>query len=500
MPHLLLAALVVAAPAPADNLPDDRARAITPFLDAQTYAVVRLDLTKVDAEGLVAALRDFGLIDEGEVKALRAAAGPWLGAFGKAGGKELYYVFSLADGAQVPFAVVPLGGGADAAVLAGLLNDALAAPGPREKVGEALFAGDKAALARVRGRKPAARPELRKALAAAGDRAVQAAFIPPPQLGRLLEGAMPNLPAELGGASSKPLTRGVEWAALGLDVTPAPAARLVVQAPDAASAKGVERALVTALKSLAAQAEVPEAEKFAARLAPAQQADRIVLALDGKEARAAQAVVRHGLASAAKAQAHESLKQLVLAAMNHADSHGGDLPAVAILDKGGKPLLSWRVALLPYLGEEKLYKEFHLNEAWDSPHNRKLIARMPAVFRGPSWRLNAQGKTVYLAPTGATTAWPGGPKGLRFPASITDGTSNTIFLVMADDAHAVEWTRPVDLTIDPGKPHAGLGRQTGAFLVGMADGSAHPVQPKISKETLAAAFTPSGGEVLGPDW
>ena len=52
-------------------------------------------------------------------------------------------------------------------------------------------------------------------------------------------------------------------------------------------------------------------------------------------------------------------------------------------DKNGKPLLCWRVHILPYLGEEKLYKEFHLDEPWDSPHNKKLLSQMPKIYRAP---------------------------------------------------------------------------------------------------------------------
>ena len=65
------------------------------------------------------------------------------------------------------------------------------------------------------------------------------------------------------------------------------------------------------------------------------------------------------------------------------DAHGKKLPASAIRDRAGKPLLSWRVALLPHLGQDALYKQFKLDEPWDSEHNRKLIPRMPAVFN--SW-------------------------------------------------------------------------------------------------------------------
>src|SRR3712207_2423045 len=104
---------------------------------------------------------------------------------------------------------------------------------------------------------------------------------------------------------------------------------------------------------------------------------------------------------------------------NYHDAHG-HLPAVANFDPRGRPLLSWRVHLLPFLNEEKLYKEFHLDEPWDSEHNKKLIPRMPRVYQGPNRGLNAAGKTIYLAPVGEAAAFPGGPKGVRFPAAFPD--------------------------------------------------------------------------------
>src|SRR5262249_52947907 len=142
-------------------------------------------------------------------------------------------------------------------------------------------------------------------------------------------------------------------------------------------------------------------------------------------------------------------------------------PAAAIVDKDGKPLLSWRVAILPYLDEKELYEQFHLDEPWDSEHNRKLIDRMPAVYTNPE--LGALGqKTVYLAPAGDGTMFAD-KKGMTLK-SIVDGTSNTIMLVEADADHAVEWTKPDDLKFDPKQPTAGLtGIRPGAFLALFAD-------------------------------
>jgi len=88
--------------------------------------------------------------------------------------------------------------------------------------------------------------------------------------------------------------------------------------------------------------------------------------------------------AAARTQAVNNLKCIGLAMHNYHDMHKR-LPPAAICDATGRPLLSWRVALLPFVdvAENKLYGEFKLDEAWDSPHNLKLLERMPFVYQTP---------------------------------------------------------------------------------------------------------------------
>src|SRR6185295_2767398 len=104
--------------------------------------------------------------------------------------------------------------------------------------------------------------------------------------------------------------------------------------------------------------------------------------------------------------AMNNLKIIGLAMHNYHDTNQR-FPAAAIYDKQGKPLLSWRVAILPYLNQKQLYESFHLDEPWDSEHNRKLIPRMPAEYAAagamppPGAKpAPALGKTRYVLPTG----------------------------------------------------------------------------------------------------
>src|SRR4051794_32826384 len=83
-------------------------------------------------------------------------------------------------------------------------------------------------------------------------------------------------------------------------------------------------------------------------------------------------------ADAAHKASAESLKELAIAFHNYASAHN-EFPPAAVVGPDGKPLYSWRVVILPYLGEKKLYDEFRPGEAWDGPNNKKLLAKMPKV-------------------------------------------------------------------------------------------------------------------------
>src|SRR5262249_44509944 len=101
-----------------------------------------------------------------------------------------------------------------------------------------------------------------------------------------------------------------------------------------------------------------------------------------------------------RVQARRNLRKIAEAIQIYHHDHA-HLPPPAIMDKQDKPLLSWRVALLPYLGPEGLYEQFKPDGAWDSPHNKKLLARMPAVFAavGPKAAKNTTNYQYVVGPT-----------------------------------------------------------------------------------------------------
>ena len=179
----------------------------------------------------------------------------------------------------------------------------------------------------------------------------------------------------------------------------------------------------------------------------------------------------------------------------------GHFPAPALARRDGTPLLSWRVAILPHLGHRSLYERFRLDEPWDSPHNRALLAEMPPEFACPGGPGRRAGRTGYLVvvgptsdPTSVNTSFePTRGVDLR---EITDGTSNTV-LVLETDA-LVPWTKPDDLRWSQGGPTPRLvSPHPGGTHVLLADGSTRFLKPTIRPQVLLAILTINGGEVTG---
>ncbi len=197
--------------------------------------------------------------------------------------------------------------------------------------------------------------------------------------------------------------------------------------------------------------------------------------------------------AARRTQSSNNMMQILLAMHNYHDALGA-FPAAYSADKEGKPLLSWRVHILPYIDEEELYKQFHLDEPWDSEHNKKLIEKMPAIYRSPNSTAEP-GKTNYLTIRGKNTVFSGAKGGkLR---DVVDGTSNTVVLVEAPDSAAVPWTKPDDFEFDPENPAKGLfGMRPNGVIAGFADGSVRMISLAIDPEVLKALFEQNDGKAI----
>lgn len=171
------------------------------------------------------------------------------------------------------------------------------------------------------------------------------------------------------------------------------------------------------------------------------------------------------------------------------------IPPVAITEKKtGRPLLSWRVAILPYLGHKELYEKFHLSEPWDSPHNLTLLPLIPKEFQSPD---RNDTSTNYLAALAGESAFSNSPTLLK---TISDGVENTLAVVEADNPAAVPWTSPKDFSVNSLNASQGLGKlRSGEILFISASGEVSKVLRTARPGTIDVLISPRGGEDPIPD-
>jgi hypothetical protein len=189
-----------------------------------------------------------------------------------------------------------------------------------------------------------------------------------------------------------------------------------------------------------------------------------------------------------------NLDQIIGALNKYArDKEKGAYPTQAIVSKRlGQPLLSWRVAILPYLGLGDFYQQFRLHERWDSPHNIELLKYIPAVYVSPE---RCDEKTNYLAPHGPGTAWDGIHG--RDPLSFADGADTTLIVLEVDDSAAVPWTKPEDLPTTGGIVKSRLGKLRGeGFLAAFGSGYVAMIHNQVTEGQLSWMLSTDGDDYL----
>lgn len=455
-----------------------RAKTIAPFVEAETAIVAHVDLTRVDPPSLLDLTARFGLAPPGPLTKAKEKAAKQLAAAIRAGVRDWYLIVTSKPGNQgwqpTEIGVAPMPPGADVAAIRASLS---VSSGARQMSDGTLVISLNHPTEPPGDFHPVPRPELTTAFEAAGDSAVQVALIPPAHAARVIDELMPEFPKQLGGGLTTVLTRGISWAAAGIDLPPHPGLRLTIKSADAQAAESLRAKLAEIMRlgglCKEVRAAVPKYDEVAAVLAPKVEGDRLLLVLN-KQNQGIQKLLSLVTppidvmrARAARTQSMNNLMQIALA-MHHYCADHKTLPPPYIADKNGKPLLSWRVSILHYV-DHSLFKQFHLDEPWDSPHNRTLIDKMPPIYRMPLSKTEG-GRTNYLLPVGGGAVFEAG-KATKLK-DIVDGSSNTIMTVEADDDHAVIWTKPEDLQFDPKDPTKGLGRfYPDGFNAGFGDGS-----------------------------
>jgi len=191
-----------------------------------------------------------------------------------------------------------------------------------------------------------------------------------------------------------------------------------------------------------------------------------------------------------------NLKQIGLACHDFHDSMG--YMPMDIVGQDGKPLMSWRVAILPYIEQDSMYRQLDLTKAWDDPRNAKVLATMPSVYR-VFGRDAEKGKTYLQMPSlanaqAAITPYQVPGRRTTF-ANITDGTSNTIMVVEAADA--LDWAKPGDIQFDKVTLSSVGDKDRKWFYAAFGDGSVRTIRKhKLTEDMLKGLQSINGAEVV----
>jgi prepilin-type N-terminal cleavage/methylation domain-containing protein len=205
-----------------------------------------------------------------------------------------------------------------------------------------------------------------------------------------------------------------------------------------------------------------------------------------------------------------NLTQIGQAMLKYHEKYGCFPPAF-IPDENGKPKHSWRVLLLPFMEQGKLYAEYRFDEPWNSPHNIMLGAKRPYEYRCPSHPMH---DSTLPTPEITSYAMVVGPHAIsdgpaaRRKADISDGLDKTIMVVEVVGAD-INWLEPRDLDVSKMTFHiAQTGDKlastatdissghTGMARVLMCDGTVRSLRDDIDPKLLEAMTTIDGGETV----
>ena len=207
--------------------------------------------------------------------------------------------------------------------------------------------------------------------------------------------------------------------------------------------------------------------------------------------------------AAAQSECESNLLSIGIALQAYHAAHETYPPAY-IADADGKPMHSWRVLILPYLGDQAatVYNQVNFDKPWDDPENIRLAAFMPQEYGCPDHpEALDQQETTYMVLVGPNTLFPGA-KAVS-GREILDPLTETIMVVETAQA-GVNWMKPQDLDMtrtsfeingreetDPGSHHHG-----GGAHVLTADGEVHLLQDEFSPDHLNGMATINGREAL----
>jgi hypothetical protein len=506
---------------------------IAPYLGDDVSAVAYVDLGKIDLPAFVEEIARLNLVPENQLSEARKEAAVLQSAYGellKRGARRAYALLRVSDITQGgPTWLVEVSEASQAKPVADWLaplhekakalgDVAVVVPQALDVDGTLVIGAANADRLKMvkAARTNAPLPEAVAALAALGDADAGYVGFGDADSRRVIREMFPQAPAPFMEIDGKLLADELKWIGLTLKFPPDPTITVSVETARADVAtvleQAAEKALVLAKGFLLSDiVEGPPAHKARAvemlplmpLLKPRVEGSRIALTFGDDEQE--KTFLQHMLpellkgarTTAYRNERMNQFKQIALAMLNY-ESAKKTYPPAASYDAHGKPLLSWRVLVLPYLDEMELYKQFHLDEPWDSEHNRKLIAKMPQMYADPDLVIRMsidEGHTTCVVPVGEGLVFEG-REGMRL-REIKDGTSNTVLVIEVEPERAVVWTKPEDWEVDMKNPLDGLKRtDRDWFTTAWCDGHVKILSNSIEPDQLRAMLTRDGREVV----
>jgi prepilin-type processing-associated H-X9-DG protein len=186
--------------------------------------------------------------------------------------------------------------------------------------------------------------------------------------------------------------------------------------------------------------------------------------------------------AAKRIESSSNMRQIGIALHNYHDTMNV-FPTLAEGAGTPKKKLSWRVEILPYLEEQKLYEQFKMDEPWDSPNNVRLLPLMPKVYQCKRFPDAGPGMTYYQTFVGPNTVLNTVGGADLIAITNANGASQTLIVVEAGDP--IPWTKPDDMPFDPKKPLPPLGGPKRVhFNALFADGHVQTLPQNINPQTL----------------
>ena len=513
---ILATTITAASGAMAQTNPDED---LTNFMTSDVIGIAYIDIENVDLKESVALMDKLGFretIRYQELLARLPEAEKDISKLKEAGLSRVYALLRTSDIQEVGTSfVMPLETGSDPQLaieaFEGVFEKLSGGKQRGYKVSSrdgALIAAADAQFDRLMNEKGSAdskRPEIWKAI---GQGSLGVVLFGDEDSRRVVQELMPEFPSPFEAFNGDLVAVDTKWLGMSLKLDATPKLNIEIETSDETSAETYESLLNNAIAMARQMPQISEAiqksevDFMVKALTPKRDGTRVSISASqltndlDRLATAFSPQIKAVRESARKTQTLNTIRQHLLAMHNYESAHGR-FPVQFSVDKDGKPLLSWRVHVLPFLEQNELYRKFNLDEPWDSENNIKLAEQMPEVFwdmNGKSFEANKAGKTIFQVPAGEGLAFNGGTE-FGF-GDLTDGSSNTIGLVAMPVERAVIWTKPVDWNVDLKKPLEMLKAEGRTHVVvGRCDGSTDSFALK-SPETWRSLLGPADGEVI----